>query len=182
LNRLLWAILLILIAIVFPVAWIIVLPLLVLLIIAAILDTIIAPIRGSSRQNFFARKYYASEEELFKLLVKTISSLGYKLESTDKNSGLITFKTGTSINVISGQEGSAVIVQTGVDTCDVQINMSYRGQLWDWGEGHKIANRILEELSEILPQVDDESDNNEEPEETQEGIFKTWWNANKHLR
>jgi len=180
LNKLLWAILLILVGMIFPVAWIIIIPLLVLLIIAAILDTIITPIKGSSRQNFFVQEYYVSEDELFKLLIKTISNLGYKIEGTDKNSGLITFKTGTSINVISGQEGSVVIVQNSENTCEVRINMSYRGQLWDWGEGYKIANRILNELGEILPQVDDESKNNKELDETEKGLLKTWWNANKY--
>ena len=75
LNKLLWAILLILVGMIFPVAWIIIIPLLVLLIIAVILDIIITLL--GVQDKFFCPRYYVSEIE-FLLLIKILATYSIK--------------------------------------------------------------------------------------------------------
>jgi len=184
LKGLLWAILLVLIGIAFPIAWVIILPLLVLLLIGSVLKAIFTPAKHYSKQNTFTQKFKTSEGDLFKLLVKTISSMGYQIKNADKDSGLIIFNTGASMSTFSGQEASVVVAPMGTDTCDVQINIGYKAQLWDWGEGKKIVDKIFNELKETVPYIDDGDTEDEGvgKEAEGQGIFKTWWNANKGIK
>ena len=154
-NKLLWAILLVLLGIAFPVAWIIIAPLLVIIVLMAIMDASFAPFQRRSKQRVFTKEFSISDKELFKAMIRTIGELGYKLEKVEDNR-LITFKTKPSISTTSGQEGTAIIVPTGTNVCNVQITMSYKGQLWDWGEGEKIGKKILSKLSETLNTLEKE--------------------------
>lgn len=181
---LLWAILLVLVGIAFPLAWIIIVPVLVILLLKGFFKTLLSPIgnysQRYSKQRTFLQKFKVTQEEAFNLSLKIISELGYRIENIDKHSGLIMFKTGMSINVLSGQKGSIIIIPAEDDICSVQVNISYEGQLWDWGEGEKIADKILDGLSKVLTIVEEENDGDDgNNKDTSEGLFKTWWNANK---
>lgn len=155
-KNLLWAILLVLIGFVFPGAWILVGPMLVLLIIGAVLESFIEPIGqllGLNR-SVTSQEFQAEQDELFVCLVRIISSLGYKMEDANKDTGLITFKTRPSINTLSGHIGSVIITPLESGTCNVQITMSTKGQLLDLGEGKRIAQRIINKLNEAIKNVE----------------------------
>lgn len=184
---LVWAILLVLIGIAFPAAWIIVGPLLVLLILGAILAAIFSPIGrlAGSRQNIYTRAYKSTREKLFELLIRTVSDLGHRLENANKDAGLVVFKTRSSLNTPSGHEGSIVIVPIGADTCEVRITMSYKGQLWDGGEGKKIAQNIFDRVeAEEFPEEIQDADEKAKVEEADspKSILREWWEARRWAR
>ncbi len=101
------------------------------------------------------RNYNTSLEKAFTECVQIIQKLGYKTNQLDKTNGLITFKTGMSIWTFQGQEMSIVILDSGNGVTNVSITgkMHKSGinpQIFDWGEGEKIGNKIFAELDRIL--------------------------------
>jgi len=160
-KGLLFAILLVLLGIAFPIAWIIIVPVLVLLLISGILGgavhSVLTPLRQySSKKKTHCNRFKACENELFKVLVRSISANGYKVDHTDKETGLVTFKTGPSLNTVSGHEGSVVIIPKEEGLCDVQINLSYTGQITDWGDSEKIAEKIFSTIGETFERIETE--------------------------
>lgn len=159
-KGLLFAILLVLLGIAFPIAWIIIVPALVLLLISGILGgavhSVLTPLRQYSKKKTHCKRFKACENELFKVLVRSISTNGYKVDNTDKETGLVTFKTGPSLNTVSGHEGSAVIIPKEGGLCDVQINLSYKGQITDWGDGEKITEKIFSTIGETFERIETE--------------------------
>lgn len=159
-TRLLWAILLVLIGIAFPMAWVVIVPVLALMFVTAILggavNSIFAPLVQCFKPGLHRASFRAHEDELFKMLVRAISINGYKIDNVNRETGLVTFKTVPSLNTVSGHEGSAIVIPKSEDICDVQINLSFEGQFTDWGDGEKIANRILETIGQAFERIDTE--------------------------
>lgn len=176
---LLVAILLVLISMAIPGAWIIAGPLFVIVIIGGIISGITDLLnpRGSSRQSVAIRVYQATKDELFEALPRVIANLGHRLQNANKDAGLVVFKTGSTITTPSGYEGSVVIIpEPEPEGCEVRITMSYKGQLWDWDEGQKIALAIFKELEKeftmlILTKGEEESEDN-----FMAGEFRFWRN------
>lgn len=164
---LLVAILLVLIGIAFPVAWIITGPLLVVVIIAGIISSIFGSVGrlGSSRQSTCSRIYKATREGLFEQLLRIVSDLGHRLQNANKGAGLVVFKTRSTVTTPSGYEGSVVAIPMEDGACEVRIAMGYKGQLWDWGEGQKIARAIFRELDKEFTVVIRPEEEDEEPED-----------------
>jgi len=148
---LLTAIFLVLVGMAIPGAWIIAGPLLVVVIIAGIISSIVGAFNppGSSRQSMATEVYRATKDKLFEALLRIVSDLGHRLQNANKDAGLVVFKTRSTVTTPSGYEGSIVIIPGSDGTCEVRITMGYKGQLWDWGEGKKIARDIFDRLAEV---------------------------------
>lgn len=92
--------------------------------------------------------------KLFSASQKAIRDLGYKTEQLDKESGLINFKTGMSMRSWAGQSMSIMIIDEG-DSCEVSISgvRNQSGvivQVYDWGEGKKIAKKVFDKIENYL--------------------------------
>lgn len=149
---LLAAIFLVLVGMAIPGAWIIAGPLLVIVIIAGIISSIVGSFNppGSSRQSMTSRVYRATRDELFEALLWVVSDLGHRLQNANKDAGLVVFRTRSTVTIPSGYEGSIIVIPNSDETCEVRITMGYKGQLWDWGEGKKIAQGIFDRLAEAV--------------------------------
>jgi len=88
---------------------------------------------------------------------KAIVHLGYKIDSIDRDSFLINFKTGTSWRSWAGQEMSALFVSYDHGGCEVQIagKRNHSIQLYDWGESSAIASKVIKTVLRFLPSIPD---------------------------
>ena len=101
------------------------------------------------------QNYNVPPEKVFVACVQAVQKFGYKIDQLDKSNGLITFKTGTSMWSWQGQEMSIVILDLGNGLTNISIagKMQKSGinpQIYDWGEGEKIGNKIAQELDVTL--------------------------------
>lgn len=164
---LLAAILLVLMGMAIPGAWIVAGPLLAIVIITGIISSIIGAFNppGSSRQSMATRVYRTAKDELFEALLRIVSDLGHRLQNANKDAGLVVFKTRSTVTMPSGYEGSIVVIPGPKGSCEVRITMGYKGQLWDWGEGQKIARTIFKELDQRFTAVVQPGEEDEELED-----------------
>jgi len=149
LAKLLLAILLVLIGIAIPAAWIFVGPALIIIIVVSVVQAVLSPVSQFLNRRLFTYDFQKSKEEIFDIILKVINENKYYIDSVDKLSGFIKFRTGASLSTTYGQEGTITVVPTGENACTVQINIGYKGQLWDWGEGKIIAEEIFNQVEEM---------------------------------
>jgi hypothetical protein len=87
--------------------------------------------------------------------LRAIRDLGYKIDSIDKNNGLINFKTGMSWRSWAGQEMSVLVLGNGdnASSVDISSRRSQTGvilQVYDWGEKGKIAKKVFAGMEKYL--------------------------------
>ncbi len=102
------------------------------------------------------KKFSASQEEIIKCLVATITKQGYQINAIDKEYGLITFESGMSLKSWAGQSMQAHVLETEPLSCEVILSGNRKQhrsvkQVYDWGEAKGISNQILHELSSMIP-------------------------------
>jgi hypothetical protein len=93
--------------------------------------------------------------DAFSAAQKSIRNLSYKVDSLDRQNGLITFKTGMSAKSWAGQEMSLMLIDNGDGSIEVSITgrRNQTGvviQLADWGEADSIVAQILGEMREFV--------------------------------
>jgi|GEM_PF-2082441 hypothetical protein len=99
--------------------------------------------------------YKSTQAEIYSAAQRAIRDLGYKVDRLDRTNGLLTFKTGLSWKSWAGQEMSIMLID--VSSTEVEVSLSGKRnqtgvivQLYDWGEVHGIANKVLEVMDEYL--------------------------------
>lgn len=91
---------------------------------------------------------------LLDLVKRAIVDCGYKLDTVQAESGLITFRSGMSWKSWAGQELSALISEcgNGVSRVDISGRRNSNGailQIYDWGEAASIAKKVLRRISRL---------------------------------
>lgn len=86
--------------------------------------------------------------------------MGTKVDSFDKASGLLNFKTGMSLKSWAGQEMSVMMIDN--ENGSVEVSVSGRRnqsgvvlQVYDWGEAAGIAKKVIAKMDEHLAGDDD---------------------------
>jgi len=107
------------------------------------------------------RVYAHSQNWLFNASLQAVRTLGYKIDSIDKDNGFLSFKTGLSMKSWAGQEMSILIMDNGDGTCTVDISgrRSQSGvviQIYNWGEAAGIAKKIFAKMDKFLQSEDKE--------------------------
>lgn len=96
------------------------------------------------------RNYNVSKSKMMDIVVSSIKSLGYKIDSIDKENGLLNFESGISMKSWAGQSLSIYVEETSTNTVSVYISgvrkQSSIKQLYDWGEAKGIAKKVFEEI------------------------------------
>jgi hypothetical protein len=100
------------------------------------------------------RQYEADLPRAIKALTACIARLGYTVKSVDKENGLVTFETGTSLLSWNGQSLSAHVLEV-ENAVQITIGGTRKAhgaqiQVYDWGEAERIAGTVFRELKAIL--------------------------------
>ena len=97
-----------------------------------------------------SRNYPLPREQVFNKALVAVDKLGYKISNTDKENGLIKFKTAMSLFSWTGQDMSISILDNGNGTCTIDIsgvrNPSNFVQVTDWGEVGMIARKVFKQM------------------------------------
>ena len=90
-------------------------------------------------------------EKAYSTLVEVLAGK-YRIESSDKDSMTVSFRSGMSAWSWKGQDGSCIVVPADDNTrSKVICNTEKRGtQLYAWGEGGKIQKEVLKLLTASL--------------------------------
>ena len=93
----------------------------------------------------------AAPEQVFDVLKEVIAG-EYRIESIEKESMTVSFRTGMSWRTTKGQDGSCVVLpQKDGSASMVVCNTEKRGsQLIAWGEGGAIQEKVLKLLTKEL--------------------------------
>ena len=102
-----------------------------------------------------SKVYKGNIKKVFIACQKSVRDLGYKVDSINKEEGLVNFKTGMSWWSWAGQEMSVMMIAE--DENSVEVNISGRRnahgavlQVYDWGEARGIAKKLLAKMDEYL--------------------------------
>jgi hypothetical protein len=88
-------------------------------------------------------EFSAPKDKVYQAALEVIAS-EWKLDSTDKESGVISFRTGMSKFSWKGQDVSIIVIETESGKSKIVANTEKRGsQTVTWGEGGKIQKRVL---------------------------------------
>jgi hypothetical protein len=100
-----------------------------------------------------SRNYSLTREQVFNKALVAVAKLGYKITDTDKDNGLVRFKTPMSLLSWAGQDMSISIRDKGNGTCTVDIsgvrNPSNFVQVTDWGEVGMIARKVFGQVEKV---------------------------------
>ena len=105
-----------------------------------------------------------SLDQVFSSAQKAIRDLGYKVDSLDKNNGLLNFKTGLSWWSWAGQEMSVMMIDNGNSSIEVSVSgrRNQSGvvlQITDFGEAGGIARKVIAKMAEHLPLYSNDDSN-----------------------
>lgn len=104
--------------------------------------------------------YHKTLGQAFAAAQKAVRDLGYKVDTLDKTSGLLNFKTGMSWKSWAGQEMSVMIIDNGNGSVEVSVSgrRNQSGvviQIYDWGEAAGIAKKVIAKMDENMPDDED---------------------------
>jgi hypothetical protein len=90
------------------------------------------------REASFAK----SRDKVYAAALAAVGEAGYVITNSSQSEGLIGFKTRPSV-WSWGQQGSVLVADDEGGLCRVVISSRAGFQLIDWGEGGRIADRLL---------------------------------------
>lgn len=102
------------------------------------------------------RTYQSSADRLFEAVLRTVASLNYSIQHTDRVVRTVSFNTGMSWRSFAGQDMTAIIFSIGDTESSVTLSGRRAQRLWqmvDWGELGSIQGKFLKRLETILPSV-----------------------------
>jgi len=98
-----------------------------------------APAHAKGKEGEFS----AAKDLVYQAALEVIAS-EWRLDSTDKESGVISFRTGMSKFSWKGQDVSIIVIETEPGKSKIVANTERRGtQTITWGEGGKIQKKVL---------------------------------------
>lgn len=100
-------------------------------------------------------EYRAGIEKTMKLIPAIVARLGYTLKNVDRENGIVHFEKGLSMSSYAGQSMSVHVLDVDDQTVQVTISGTMKAhgaqlQIYDWGEGGKIATKVFLQLDESL--------------------------------
>lgn len=96
-----------------------------------------------------ARTYDFDCDAVFDEAIRALDEMGCRVSDARKAERLINFTTSMSLWSWK-QKGSVLVSEEGSGRCVVSVTTKASFQLYDWGEGKRIANRLYETLAERL--------------------------------
>jgi hypothetical protein len=104
-----------------------------------------APVSAAGKEVVFS----APRDKVFAIALEAIAS-EWRLDNSDKETGVISFRSGMSMASWKGQDLSLLIVETEGGT-KVMANSERRGkQAITWGEGGKLQKKAIRLIGERL--------------------------------
>lgn len=95
------------------------------------------------------RSYPYPRERVMDAALRGIAELRYRMNSVDRESGLISFRTGVTFRSW-GQDMSLTVVGNGPNECSVAVGAKVGFALLDWGERKSITAKIFNLVEEYL--------------------------------
>lgn len=102
------------------------------------------------------KTYQSSAARLFEAVLRTVASLNYSIQHTDRVVRTVSFNTGLSWRSFAGQDMTAIIIPDGDAGSSLTLSGRRAQRLWqkvDWGELGAIQKKFLKRLETILPSV-----------------------------
>lgn len=103
------------------------------------------------KKDDFTRTFTAPIEKVYQASVRVAASK-WNVTHSDKNSFLVSFRTGANMRTFKGFDMSAICIDDGDGKITVHVHPQKRssGQLFAWKEGNRIAGAFFAELAKQL--------------------------------
>jgi hypothetical protein len=103
------------------------------------------------KKDDFSQTFTAPIEEVYRASVQ-VAAGKWNVTHSDKDSFLVSFKTGANMRTWRGFEMSAICIDAGDGKTLVQLHAQKRptAQLFSWKEGNRVASTFFKELTKRL--------------------------------
>jgi len=116
----------------------------------ALLSVLVLTTFGSSGVLAAAKDvvFHAPKDKVYAAALEVIAT-EYRVEQANKESGMISFRSGASMSSFKGQDLSLVLIEV-EGGCKVVVNSEKRDKAFSWGEGGKLQKKVLHLIGKKL--------------------------------